>query len=271
MKTIEEPSKQDHQKRSRSPVPLTDPRKTSKLNHQATLSAKAKLEYENEIANLKTQLHDLAAQLLDQATNHSLPTEGNQPIEGAGGYDTFGMLKRERLITSSEEKLESLKSMHTLHVKQMQMSIGAKSSRISGLEQKLQEALSRNNDLQQNYILADTQKQQLERDLASMQAELEDLRRTYRNDDSLEQEKQQMQTLRLQSEEAIRNAQWYQERARSELQAQIKRNQELNSKLCSVQAEARDKEETLTATVTELERQLRGMAKAFTAQKADLE
>ena len=61
MKPIKEAALQDSKKRSSTPVPLTEPRKTNKLEHQATLSAKTKLEYENEIANLKTQLHDLAA------------------------------------------------------------------------------------------------------------------------------------------------------------------------------------------------------------------
>ena len=36
-----------------------------------------KLEYEREIANLRTQMHDLAAQLLDQAS-HNNPS-GNDP------------------------------------------------------------------------------------------------------------------------------------------------------------------------------------------------
>ena len=101
--------------------------------------------------------------------------------------------------------------------------------------------------------------------------ELGELRLRQTDESEIQQEKEELKGLKQQQDEAIRSAQWFQERARSELQAQIKRNQDLNSKLCNAQANAREKEMTMSATIDELQKQLKNMAKAFGARKIEYE
>ena len=68
-------------------------------------------------------------------------------------------------------------------------------------------------------------------------------------------------------DKALRTASQVQENVRNELRDQIVRNRELNKKLCSVQANAKDTKAALTATISSLESHLKKLNDKYVSQK----
>ena len=64
-------------------------------------------------------------------------------------------------------------------------------------------------------------------------------------------------------DKALRTAQQVQENVRNELRDQIVRNRELNKKLCSVQAHAKETQAALSSTINSLESHLKKLNEKY--------
>ena len=72
-------------------------------------------------------------------------------------------------------------------------------------------------------------------------------------------------------DKALRTAQQVQENVRNELRDQIVRNRELNKKLCSVQANAKETQAALSSSINSLESHLKKLNEKYVNQKRELE
>lgn len=80
-----------------------------------------------------------------------------------------------------------------------------------------------------------------------------------------------MQALAQRQEDAIKTAHKVSDQARSELQGQIKRNQDIQSKLCNLQTVYREQEITQTSVTHSLQKELKFLKRAFDEQKEKYE
>ena len=115
------------------------------------LTEKIKVDYENQISNLRSQLHDLAAQLLDQASSHAGNYASGQGTGAAfsdSGHPAIKRLNQNLEFQAKfQEQLDGLRNKHAIDLKQLQLEAEQKDRKVEALQHQVLELQQINENL----------------------------------------------------------------------------------------------------------------------------